>query len=91
MATQFLRFLDGTNVVYSDVYKRNGETHVLVKFERWNDKQQNFDRMECELPNGDMIKVTGFREDEVQYHHGKMIKLQDDILAWALEDKEKGA
>lgn len=91
MATQFITFSDGTNVVYSDVYERDGKNHVLVKFERRNDKQQTFDRMECELPNGEMVKVTGFTEDEVKYHHEKMIRLQDDILSWALEDKEKGA
>ncbi len=88
MLYPFLTFSDGTDVVYSSTYERNGKSCVLVKFERWNDERDDFDSMECELPNGEMTDIIGFAEEEVDYHHRKMMKLQDLILEWSRQDSE---
>ena len=47
------------------------------------------DRMECLLPDGEMTGVKGFTREEVRYHHGKMIQMQDNILEWSKEDAEE--
>ncbi len=86
MLYPFLTLEDGTDVVYSNVFARNGENCVLVKFERWNDERDDFDSMECELPNGKMNKIIGFTEEETKYYYEKMIKLQDSIIKWSMED-----
>lgn len=40
------------------------------------------------LPDGEMTGVNGFTQEEVSYHHGKMIQMQDNILEWSKEDAE---
>ncbi len=86
MLYPFLTLEDGTDVVYSNTYEHNGKICVLIKFERWNDERDDFDSMECELPNGKMDKIIGFTGEEANYYNKKMIKLQDSILEWSKED-----
>lgn len=89
MINPFLGFGDGTKVVCSDPIDIDGRMCVRVLFKRWNAKRNDFDRMECLLPNGEMTGVKGFTREEVLYHHGKMIQMQDNILEWSKEDAEE--
>ena len=89
MLFPFLTLPDGTVVVYSEIKRQNGKDHVLVKFERWNDVRDDFDSMECMLPDGKMEKVIGFSKEEAEDQHTKMIALQDMILECSQEDTEK--
>jgi hypothetical protein len=84
----FLVLPDGTKVVYSDIQKKDGKEYVLVKFKRWNDERNDFDRMECLLPNGQMTKIVGFTADEAANQEGHMHSLQDMILECSREDSE---
>ena len=88
MINPFLGFSDGTEVVCSDPIDINGRMCVRVLFKRWNAKHNDFDRMECLLPDGKMTGVKGFTPEEVRYHHGKMIKMQNNILEWSSEMEE---
>lgn len=88
MINPFLGFLDGTKVVCSDPIDIDGRMCVRVLFKRWNAKYNDFDRMECLLPDGKMTGVKGFTPEEVRYHHGKMIKMQNNILEWSSEMEE---
>ena len=89
MINPFLGFLDGTKVVCSDPIDIDGRMCVRVLFERWSDKRNDFDRMECLLPDGEMTGVKGFSKAEVCYLHRKMIQMQDSILEWSKEDAEE--
>ena len=86
MLYPFLTLEDKTDIVYSNVYSHNGEECVLIKFERWNDDRDDFDSMECELPNGKMKNIIGFTQEEANYYNRKMIRLQDSIIDWSTED-----
>ena len=88
MIYPFISLSDGTEIVYSDLHDHDGKKNVLVKFERWNDQRDDFDSMECLLPNGKMSNVIGFSEQEVGYHHDKIIMLQDMIIECSKEDTE---
>ncbi|MBR3721355.1 MAG: hypothetical protein IKN12_01185 [Selenomonadaceae bacterium] len=88
MLYPFLTLSDGTEIVYSGLRKNGDENYVIVKFERWNDKRDDFDSMECKLPNGDMEKVIGFSTKEAVRYHKKMLHLQDMILECSKEDTE---
>ena len=88
MLYPFLTLPDGTEVVYSSITDYDGFDHTRVKFERWNDKRDDFDSMECELPNGKMEKVVGFSPTEADYHHSRMMLLQTMIMECAREDTE---
>jgi hypothetical protein len=91
MINPFLGFPDGTEVVCSDPIDIDGRMCVRVLFKRWNAKRNDFDPMECLLPDGEMTGVKGFTREEVLYHHGKMIQMQDNILEWSKEDAEGGS
>lgn len=86
MLYPFLSLPDGTEIVYSDIKTEGIIDSVKVKFERWNSKRDDFDSMECELPNGKMEKVIGFTPQEVSYHHSRMLMLQPMILECSRED-----
>ena len=88
MLYPFLSLSDGTEIVYSDLKQKDIKNYVIVKFERWNEKRDDFDSMECELPNGNMKKIIGFTDEEVKHYHKKMIHLQDMILECSKEDTE---
>lgn len=88
MLFPFLTLPDGTEVVYSDIIKRKGKDYVLVKFERWNDVHDNFDSMECLLPNGEMANIIGFTDQEVMQRHNNILSLQNMILECSKEDTE---
>ena len=64
---------------------------MLVKFERWNDDHDDFDSMECLLPNGKMTKIIGFTAEEAQYYHERIMMLQNMILECSKEDTEADA
>ncbi|MBQ1462106.1 MAG: hypothetical protein II089_02200 [Selenomonas sp.] len=85
MINPFLDFSDGTKVICSDPINIDGRMCVRVIFERWSAERNDYDRMECLLPDGEMTGVKGFTPEEVRYHHGKMIKMQDNILEWSSE------
>ena len=86
MLYPFITEPDGTEIVYSNIMSHNGKECVLVKFERWNDVRDDFDSMECMLPNGKMDKIIGFTQAEAESRHKKMIHLQDMILECSKED-----
>ena len=88
MLYPFLTLPDGTEVVYSEVFSREGKEYVVVKFERWNEERDDFDSMECLLPNGKMTKIIGYTQEEASYYHERMILLQDMILECSKEDME---
>lgn len=88
MIFPFITFSDGTEIVYSDLREHEGKKEVLVRFERWNDKRDDFDSMECFLPNGKMTKVIGFSDQEAAYHNEKILMLQDMVIECAKEDTE---
>ena len=88
MINPFLDFSDGTKVVCSDPINIDGRMCVRVLFERWSAEHNDYDRMECLLPDGEMTGVKGFTREEVRYHHGKMIKMQNNILEWSSEMEE---
>lgn len=86
----FIRFYnDGTRIMYSEIIKMDDIAHVRVYFKRWNTKRNEFDSMECLLPDGEMEKVVGFTEEEAIYHHAKMISLQDMILECSQESTDE--
>ena len=89
MLFPFLTLPDGTEVVYSDIIKKNGKEHVLVKFERWSDIHDDFDSMECLLPNGKMTNIKGFTKNEVIQRQDNILDLQDMIMECAREDTEE--
>ena len=89
MLFPFLTLPDGTEVVYSEILHIDGKDCVKVMFERWNDEHDDFDSMECLLPNGEMTNVVGFTDKEVSYQHSRMIKLQNMILECSHEDTEE--
>ena len=88
MLYPFITFADGMEVVYSEIKERNGQEYVTVKFERWNDERDDFDSMECDLPNGKMKNIIGFSKSEADYHNECMIKLQDMIFECSKENME---
>ena len=86
----FIKFYtDGTEVMYSEIIKQDGIDYVRVYFKRWNTERNEFDSMECLLPDGNMEKIIGFSDMEADYHHSRMISLQDMILECSQEDTEK--
>ena len=88
MMFPFLTLPDGTEIVYSDIINTDGKETVLVKFERWNDRRNDFDSMECILPNGKMTKVIGFSANEALTQNKKMIALQEMIMKCSKENTE---
>ena len=89
MLYPFLTLPDGSEVVYSEIKKRDGKEYVEVKFERWNEKRDAFDSMECELPNGRMKKIIGYSLEEANYQNERMLELQNMILECSREDSVK--
>ena len=86
MLYPFITLPDGTEIVYSDILHIDGKERVQVKFERWNDNRDDFDSMECLLPDGKMTKVIGFLPEEVNYQRAKILSLQNMILECSRED-----
>lgn len=89
MLFPFISLPDGTEIVYSDIILKDGKEHVLVKFERWSDEHDDFDSMECLLPNGKMTNVKGFTVAEAIQRHHNMISLQDMIFECSRKDTEE--
>ena len=88
MLYPFITLPDGSEVVYSEIKNRDGKEYVTVKFERWNDDRDDFDSMECELPNGKMTKVIGYTQEEADDQNEKMWQLQDMIMEHSKEATE---
>jgi predicted MPP superfamily phosphohydrolase len=59
-----------------------------MKFLKGNHEQMFWEGY-YSLPDGEMTGVKGFTREEVRYHHGKMIQMQDNILEWSKEDAEE--
>lgn len=89
MLYPFISLPDGTEIVYSNIEKKDNKEYIVVKFERWNNERDDFDSMECELPNGKMVNIIGFTDKEVKYHNIRLINLQDIIFKWAKKDMEE--
>ena len=89
MLFPFLSLMDGTEIVYSEIIKMNDKEHVLVKFERWNNARDDFDSMECVLPDGEMTNIIGFTDEEAKKRHLNIIDLKNVIMDCSKEDTEK--
>ena len=88
MLYPFLTLPDGTEIVYSEIRIKNGKPYVNVKFERWNDTRDDFDSMDCYLPNGTITNIIGFSSDEVSYHQQRILELQNIIMEHSRQEKE---
>lgn len=76
---------DVTEITFSDIE----DGRITVYFERWNVKRDAFDSMWCYLPNGSMEEVTGFTAEEAEWHHEKIINIQEMLLETAQEYMEE--
>jgi hypothetical protein len=87
MMYPYMTLSDGTEVTYSEIRKNdNNEEQVLVYYERWNDKHNAFDSMECLLPDGKMSKIIGFSDEEVNKHYSRLKKLEPIIFDCARKE-----
>ena len=63
MMYSFCKYADGTEVVYSDIRKKeNGEEYIWISFER--PKEYGFDSVIFELPSYEIVKKDGKYTDE---------------------------
>ena len=67
---------DGTEITYSepDIYN-----NIKVYLERWNPKEDHFNDMTIEIPNGTLISNHGYTKEEEIYHIDKMKQLANVI------------
>lgn len=91
MLYPFMTYIDGTDIVYSDIFHKENDTtdYVRVFFERINKDGSGFDSMDCTLPGGPMENVVGFTADEVANHHRKILKMAPILIASAKEEVSK--
>ena len=93
MLYPFMTCPDGTEIVYSDLFRRaqDGAECVRVYFERVRKDGEAFDSMNCILPGGSMQEVVGFTEAEVQRHEAYLHKLTEVLLDCARDEVGKSA
>lgn len=87
MLYEFAKFHhDKTEIVISEP-RQNEEKqiYVNVQFERWNSKHNDFDSMECNVPNGKMFNICGYNSKEVTFYYDLVTAIQQDIIDTAYE------
>lgn len=75
---------DGTEITYNppDIYN-----HIQVYLERWNQKDNTFNDLTIEIPDGKLISNHGYTEDEVCYYMDK-VKGLTQVIFWDYADNE---
>lgn len=86
MMHEFVKYPDGTLVVFSDIRKKeNGEEYLIVCFERPTNK--GFDTIIYEIPNYNIIKQDGnYSEEEIE----KFRQVVERGAAFFFETARKG-
>lgn len=93
MLYPFMTYLDGTEIVYSDIFHKPNDPRDFVKilFERPNRSGSHFDSMSCVLPDGKMQDIVGFSPREAQHHYQKIKALTSLLLDCAREEQKRNA
>lgn len=88
MLYPFITEPDGTEIVYSDVFrKENDDTdYVNVFLQRVNPVTKKFDSMDCILPGGALEHIVGFSNDDVKTKQYRINKLTSMIIECAKEE-----
>lgn len=64
MMYPYMKLADGTEIVHSEIFHKDGTDHVFVHFER--PREGGFDDARCELPEYTWSMVHGFSQKEMK-------------------------
>lgn len=80
MRYPFIKENDNTEIVFSEI-KEDGD--VLVFFERWDEKIDNFDSMTVSLKDRKAYDIIGFTDEEVKEKSNFVINMTALIYRFA--------
>ena len=91
MLYPFMTYIDGTDIVFSDIFHKENDPrdYIRVEFERVNKNKDGFDSMHCILPDGGMTDIVGFTKEEADMHLEKIRDVEDVLFDCAREEEQK--